>query len=85
MTRTETIQRTDPLTMDQWHRLPWLLPRAVVLEWTGLTDRELGREVKAGRITQFRGPSKKGKYFKTEIARLIRLPAGNPPPPSDAR
>lgn len=73
MNRTDQLRRPDPLTVETWRRLPWLLPRAVVMEWTGLSREELEEEVAAGRLSVFRA-RRKGKYFKEQIGRLIRMP-----------
>jgi hypothetical protein len=72
---SKSLQRTERLTLEQWERLPWLLPRATVLEWTGLDRRELSAEVQAKRIRTF-CPAAKGKrkYFKADVAALAGIP-----------
>lgn len=74
---SERLQRAERLTQERWERLPFLLPRATVLEWTGLDRRELATEVKAGRIRVFKpgGLLGKGKYFKSDVATLAGIPA----------
>jgi hypothetical protein len=84
MSRTEQLQRPDPLTPDRWRRLPWLLPRAVVREWTGLSDREVEAQIRAGRLTTYKAGAMKRKFFKVEVAALIRIPAATTQTDADA-
>lgn len=83
----DRLMRADRLTAERWDRLPFLLPRATVLEWTGLDRRELSDEVRAGRLRVFKPKgSGKSKYFKSEIAQLACIPSarriGPDPSPS---
>lgn len=68
------IERVERLTLELWDRLPWLLPRATVLEWTGLSPRELEEEVRAGRLRVWRSRRKR-KWYKTEVAILAGIVA----------
>lgn len=70
---SEALQRRGTLTLEGWQRLPYLLPRAVVLEWTGLSGRELSDQVRSGRLRVFRG-RRKAKYYRDEVGRLLGFP-----------
>jgi len=70
---SERIQRAERLTLERWERLPFLLPRAIVIEWTGLSWRELQEEIRTGRLRVFTAKRKR-KFFKTEVARLAGIP-----------
>lgn len=77
---SETLQRPERLTVERWERLPWLLPRAVVIEWTGLDRRELDALVGDGRLGVFKTRTKR-KYFKAQIATLVRIGTTSHPAP----
>lgn len=70
---SKSLQRSDPLTLERWERLPFLIPRAVVVEWTGLNWREIEEEVKAGRLRVF-GAKRKKKFFRSDVGRLAGIP-----------
>lgn len=66
---SESLQRADRLTLERWEKLPWLLPKAVVLEWTGLHKDELEDLVREGKLSVFKARRKR-KFFKGEVASL---------------
>lgn len=68
--------RSEPLTLERWRTLPWLLPRATVMEWTGMSRKELDSAVASGLLSKHRG-RRKGKFYKVEVAALIRLPTAD--------
>lgn len=75
--------RACDITVEQWRKLPWLLPRSVVLEITGLNWRELQRAVETGQLRQFKqSPTAKAKYYKSDLAGYLRIDVGPSPPQS---
>jgi|GEM_PF-1273004 len=54
----------------EFNKLPALLTRAQVLEWTGLDPRELAQSVTAKEIEVFSPNGRYKKYRKTSIARI---------------
>ena len=71
---SKSLQRSDRLTLERWERLPFLLPRSIVMEWTGLNWRELEEEIRSGRLRVFKAKRKR-KFFKSEVARLAGIPS----------
>jgi hypothetical protein len=69
MSRTDELQRTEPLTRERFERLPFLIPLAVAIEWTGLNKHDISLLVARGLLTRRGSP--KGKYFRDEIARIL--------------
>lgn len=62
-------------TRQEWDKLPLLLTRAVVMEWTGLSKRDLDDEVRKGRIRIYRG-LKKRKFLKVDVAAIVGMSCG---------
>ena len=71
---TERLMRTREITLEQWRRLPWLLPRGVVMEVTGLNWRELRLAVACGELRQFKqSRHAKAKYYKVDLAGYLKI------------
>ncbi len=68
----------ERLTTDAWEQLPWLISMATVVQWTGLQRRDIYRLVREQRLQVFR-TARKGKFYKHQIAELIRLPTRQAP------
>lgn len=72
MNHTQRLQRVQNLTVDEWVRLPWLLPRAVVVEWTGLSARDLEDLIRGGRL-RIHVTKRKRKFLKSDVGILIGI------------
>lgn len=69
---TEQLKRSETLTTEDWHRLPWLLPKAVVVEWTGLSRRGIDRLIQEGRL-RVMVAQRKRRFYKVDLAILIGI------------
>ena len=69
---TETLKRAEALTAEDWHRLPWLLPKAVVVEWTGLSRRGIDQLIQEGRL-RVMVAKRKRRFYKVDLAVLIGI------------
>ena len=59
-------------TKASWGALPWLLTRKQVIAATGLQPRDL-RKLVANGILHRHKTTRKGRYFKAELARVCGI------------
>lgn len=72
--RIRQLQRTLEITIERFNRLPFLVPRGVVEEWTGLTSEDISRLVEDGRLRVWRShPAAKAKFYRREIEVILGL------------
>jgi hypothetical protein len=72
MSVTDQLKRAETLTTDDWSRLPWLLPKAVVVEWTGLSRRAIDQLIQEGRLRVLVARRKR-RFYKADVAVLIGI------------
>ncbi len=78
--RTGATARNVEITMARFARLPFLIPRGVVEEWTGLTSEDISVLVESGRLKVWRShPRAKAKFYRQEIEGILTLNAPKPP------
>ena len=59
-------------TGESWATLPWLLTRKEVLAITGLKECDIRKLLASGELHRCK-TGRKGRYFKSELARLLRI------------
>lgn len=78
--RTRELRRAVEITRDRFARMPFLIPRGVVEEWTGLTSEDISLLVKSGRLRVWRTHGKsKAKFYRSEIEAILGLNDQQPP------
>lgn len=61
-------------TQANFNKLPALVARQVFLDWSGLSSKELTKEVEEKRVTAYQPKGhKRAKYYKHELAALTRF------------
>jgi len=78
--RARELQRNLEITVARFNRLPFLIPRGVVEEWTGLTSEDISLLVKSGRLRVWRTHGKaKAKFYRSEVEAILGFDGRTPP------
>ena len=60
-------------TLENFRRLPLLIPLGVVCHWTGYNPKTIARLVEQGRMRAVRPHGGKRRFYKKDLARLCGL------------